>query len=569
MSRAKPAKKTKPRATLSATLVPRFGGRPPCLGGAGAVARREPAAVFAAGSAVELWDLATSTVRARFDIGEEVRSVAIDPAGRRAAALGEGRVHLLEAGRDPVVVPEGRVRYVAFDGEGRLWTATTSTLTRRHADGTADGTERGTFDLQIGATRGDGVHGIASYDEVIVLLDGGERRLPVGADARAAVVGLCETKPWIAVQTVADGVVRVLDWETGATVFQREEGWFRGVIRALDVSPDGRKLAIIGPAVMVVDLATGEAIVDHSRNDGSSFVGGFAGDEAVVASFGALCRFDLRAGAAPREPSVDLLAWSSDGARVALAEGRDTVIAEVAPFAERARIAGERDVIDVAFVAGDAQVAVLRSASLSIHDAASGAAIASIEVSDATAFAASPDGKEILVAGAELLRVDVAEAEVLKRYVEHDDGYGCPAWSADGTVVAALQGERRVLAFDAGTGKTVGELKIPSSDTGEPKAVALVGDDLLAATSFAIHARPRSGGAAKKRGPREMEIIGRRFDREGRIAAALDEGTVILDAAGEIAAALPDFVAGDVVIAPNGASAAVLRDGGVDLWTLG
>lgn len=577
MASTKSAKKSTAKVAhpskLLAVVAPRFHGRPPCPSQFGAVASRVPAAVFSEGPKVEFWDLSAMDTSARFNVGEQIYAVAVDPGGRRAAALGDGRVHLLTPGGEHVTFDAPKTRYVSFDSEGNLWTATTGAVTRRTAGGAPAGEERATHDLPIYATRGDGVHVVTRHEEILLLGPDGERRVPTHAHGHIA--GVSDARPWIAMIDESESKLTVLDLDTGAVLFTREEPWYRNASR-LSFSADGERLAIIGPAVHVFDIPSGERVFAYHR-DGCGFVGGFSGDDLYV-SYGGLCRFERGAVDPGPDGDVDALAWSSDGARVVYAEttyrgaepywSSAVAVAGAGTSAELARVALEDRVTGVAFVDGDTKIAVLREGDLTLYDAASLTPVGPTLAQGGEALAASPDGASLLVAGKALLRVDAANLAVKKRLAAHDDGFRCPAWSADGSLAAAVQGEQRVRAFDA-AGKAAGELKVPSSDTSEVQAVGVLGDELLAATTFGIHVRARAGGAVKGRGPKDKQIVGRCFDIAGRVAAEVDGDTVLLAADGSVDAVLADIVGvQNVIVAPDGARAAVLRDEGAEIWSL-
>jgi WD40 repeat protein len=101
----------------------------------------------AAGSLVELWEVATARLLSRYDVGEEIKEFDISHSGRTLSVLTNGQAfHLLDAGADDLE-PEARVSYLSvtalafspdgsalalgrMDGSVALWDVETLSLLR-------------------------------------------------------------------------------------------------------------------------------------------------------------------------------------------------------------------------------------------------------------------------------------------------------------------------------------------------------------------------------------------------------------------------------------------------------
>ena len=584
-----------PAATLLKTLVPSFGGRPACGSDGGAVAARAQVGAFGDGNVLELRDLRTGEVLARAEIevaeqGDRFGGAAIDPEGRRAAGVFCARsgwfVVLLEQGKAGHTKIEGQ--YAAFDAEGRLWTSTMRTLTRRTPSGEPDGAERRTHDLRVNATRGDGSHAVGSYGSVTLLLaDGQERELNFNEQGIGAV-GLCDTRPLIAVQCQDEGTVRVLDWETGDKVLELREPYFRGSVSALRFSPGGELLAVIGSGVDVYRLPSGERILTYAPAwlKGETHVGGFSGPADLwVAGAGALHRFDLARGvevheATAPESAVAALAWSRDGSRIAVARDDGTVAILNAESAEVvARLENiEGSVWDVGFAADDDRLFVVAEEVL-VVDVATGAILRKVPVprtSCAGSLAVSPDGALVAAGGDELVLIEARTGETVKKLARDKNGLRQPAWSEDGKLVAAARGSYtgKAVAFDAATAAAAGDLK-PVRDTSNIEAVAVFDGELAALTSNGLFVRPLaagSGAAVKNRVPPELVGSGGRpavHTPSGRfLTSRFGAGATVISITGDEVARIPGVSLEQAAFRRDGKAVALSHSGGVTIWSL-
>lgn len=296
------------------------------------------------------------------------------------------------------------------------------------------------------------------------------------------------------VTTTADGFVRTLERATGRAIaeFPAQTGWvepdppsslaesigrkfdldgprrYRDHLWEAAMSPDGRRVVTQGKATSsIFDLATGSRLARWRNTltgpvawtpDGSGFVTG-GSDATVVVRDGTSGAVVLNvAGYA-----LESRGWSGS---ISVAVAPDASIAAVQTFRLRVvDLATGADVFSTPPGAFAGPAAFSPDGAFLVHPQ-DGTALLVRETKtwsvvrelpfDAQALAFSPDGRRLAVGGKSLRIIDFATGETLREASGGEVAFSRVAFSADGTVVAALHGGT-IRVIDASEGAEVAE----------------------------------------------------------------------------------------------------------------
>lgn len=366
--------------------------------------------------------------------GESFVRVTTSPDGARFAVLSEkdGRwVHTIIE-KDGARRELEKVSCVALCDDGRTFVAVRGEIHCVDRDGAALSQPRDAEGNSPQHIREDGYAAIPGWSGVEVLApDGAWIKVSVGEGPTQALA-MHPSLPLIAAQFNEEAVLRVIDWSKGEVLFEHSAPWCRSAM-SLSISPDAKKVAVVGPGVHVFDLASKNTVISYDGSE--SAAGAFAHDGTFVLSR-ARTRTVLNVDA-PSEAAGSTLfspALSRDKTRLAYTRDYKAYVADTRTSEERPALTAELEAqtrVNAVAIAGDDTIVIRASGYLLVVDIATQSVRQRIEAEDAAYIAVSPDGNRLALAGNSLEILDPATGARVE-LARDPDGFGALGWTPAG-----------------------------------------------------------------------------------------------------------------------------------------
>ncbi|MDF1596582.1 MAG: LysM peptidoglycan-binding domain-containing protein [Acidimicrobiia bacterium] len=253
------------------------------------------------------------------------------------------------------------------------------------------------------------------------------------------------------------GVAALVGYPTGDELLSFSLGNFETVRVAMDYSPDGTRLAIVGPGSAVYDAATGDELlgwisdgtVAYSPDGTRIVVGGAWGWAAVLDATTGEEQFTLSLCPGPTS-WVWEAAWSPDGTRLATTCRTSVRVWDATTGDELLTIPSLLKVTDLAWSPDGTRIATAgRDGKIAkVWDANTGDGLVTLigHTGKVWVVAWSPEGNRIATAGSDgTARIwDAGSGDELATLTGHTDEVTDVAWSPDGTRIATASDDGTV-----------------------------------------------------------------------------------------------------------------------------
>lgn len=366
--------------------------------------------------------------------GESFVRVATSPNGARFAIVTETSNGWTHA----VIEPDGARRefagasLVELCDDGRTFVAKSAKIQCVDRAGAPIGEPIDSKGYTPEQIREDGHAAIGGWSCVQVIAPNGELiKVSVGNGPTKAVA-MHPSLPLIAAQFNEEAVLRVIDWSKGEVLFEHSAPWCRSAM-SLSLSPDAKKVAVVGPGVHVFDLASKNTVISY--DGGESAAGAFAHDGTFVLSR-ARARTVLNVDS-PSEAAGSTLfspALSRDKTRLAYTRDYKAYVADTRTSEERPALTAELEAqtrVSAVAIVGDDTLVIRASGYLLVVDIATQSVRQRIEAEDAAYIAVSPDGTRLALAGNSLEILDLATGARVE-LARDPDGFGALGWTPAG-----------------------------------------------------------------------------------------------------------------------------------------